>query len=80
MSNISKPEFLVLFQLFLVSLSAINAMENEPSAKGIVVLDSLTFNKTVSSFPYSFVSFTLSSFTQSLHHLSDEQNQKVFNQ
>ena len=58
-------------------LKAANPLENGPATKGVVTLDSITFNKTISAFPHSFVSFTLSSFTQSLHKLSEEQMKKV---
>ena len=58
-------------------LKAANPLENGPATRGVVTLDSVTFNKTLSAFPHSFVSFTLSSFTQSLHKLSEEQIKKV---
>ena len=48
------------------------ASEKLPT-KGIVEVDSLTFNKTISLFPYSFVRFTVTDIEQ----LSEEQKQKV---
>ena len=67
-----------LFASFhFMTLQAINPPENGPATKGIITLDSITFNKTISAFPHSFVSFGLSSFTQSLYKLSEEQIKKV---
>ena len=67
-----------LFASFhFMTLQAINPLENGPATKGIITLDSVTFNKTISAFPHSFVSFGLSSFTQSLYKLSEEQIKKV---
>ena len=72
----NKQIFLKALYLFSVTFSTSKTMSIEPLPKGIVVLDSLTFNKTISAFRYSFVCFNLLSFSQSLHHLSDEQNKK----
>ena len=67
-----------LFASFhFITLQATNPLENGPATKGIITLDSITFNKTISAFPHSFVSFGLSSFTQSLYKLSEEQIKKV---
>ena len=77
MSNIYRTITLVCVSILFMTLDIINALENEPTARGIITLDSVTFNKTLSAFPHSFVSFTLSSFTQSMHQLSEEQNEKV---
>ena len=63
--------------ILITVLNAMNPLENGPATIGVVTLDSITFNKTISAFPHSFVSFTLSSFTQSLYKLSDEQIKKV---
>ena len=63
--------------ILITFLNAANPLENGPETRGVVTLDSITFNKTISAFPHSFVSFTLSSFTQSLHKLSEEQMKKV---
>ena len=63
--------------ILITVLNAMNPLENGPATIGVVTLDSITFNKTISAFPHSFVSFTLSSFSQSLHKLSEEQIQKV---
>ena len=65
------------FYLFTLNIRFIESLEDAPATKGVVVLDSLTFNKTISAFRYSFVSFSISSFTQSLHQLTEEQKQKV---
>ena len=65
------------FYLFTLNIRFIESLQDAPATKGVVVLDSLTFNKTISAFRYSFVSFSISSFTQSLHQLTEEQKQKV---
>ena len=73
----SKMIVYLSFYLLTQNLRLIESIEDAPATKGVVVLDSLTFNKTISAFRYSFVSFTISSFTQSLHQLTEEQKQKV---
>ena len=65
------------FYLLTLNLRFIESLQDTPATKGVVVLDSLTFNKTISAFRYSLVSFSISSFTQSLHQLTEEQKQKV---
>ena len=73
----SKMIVYLSFYLLTQNLRLIESIEDAPATKGVVLLDSLTFNKTISAFRYSFVSFTISSFTQSLHQLTEEQKQKV---
>ena len=73
----SKMIVYLSFYLLTQNLRLIESIEDAPATKGVVVLDSLTFNKTISAFRYSFVSFTISSFTQSLHQLTEEQQKKV---
>ena len=73
----SKMIVYLSFYLLTQNLRLIESIEDAPATKGVVVLDSLTFNKTISAFRYSFVSFSISSFTQSLHQLTEEQKQKV---
>ena len=73
----SKMIVYLSFYLLTQNLRLVESIEDAPASKGVVVLDSLTFNKTISPFRYSFVSFTISSFTQSVYQLTEEQKQKV---
>ena len=77
MFNFDRLATFLFASFHFITLQATNPLENGPATKGIITLDSITFNKTISAFPHSFVSFGLSSFTQSLYKLSEEQIKKV---